>query len=376
MNFVVGGLAVRIAEIHVYQMDVPVTRTTYRMSSGPYTSLDSTIVQIVSDAGVSGWGETCPVGPVYAPEHALGARAALQQMAPGMVGAPVTGPREVRRALDRLLNGHNYAKAAIDIAIHDLIGKTYGMRVCDMLGGATTDWVDSYYALSVGEPDEIAEKAAEKFAEGYPRLQAKVGGRPVEKDIETIRKVWEATGCSRLALDGNRSLLARDVLRIGRECADIPFVFEQPCNTMDEIAAIRGQLHHGVYLDENTESINDVLRAISLGICDGFGFKVTRLGGLANLAAVRDICETRAMPHTCDDAWGGDIIAAACVHIGATVQPRLLEGVWIAEPYLDVHYDSENPIRVEKGRIKVPTGPGLGVTPDEGVFGEPVASFG
>jgi L-alanine-DL-glutamate epimerase-like enolase superfamily enzyme len=131
-----------------------------------------------------------------------------------------------------------------------------------------------------------------------------------------------------------------------------------------------------VYLDENTESINDVLRAISLGICDGFGFKVTRLGGLANLAAVRDICETRAMPHTCDDAWGGDIIAAACVHIGATVQPRLLEGVWIAEPYLDVHYDSENPIRVEKGRIRVPTGPGLGVTPDEGVFGEPVASFG
>ena len=54
---------------------------------------------------------------------------------------------------------------------------------------------------------------------------------------------------------------------------------------------------------------------------------------------------------------GGDIIAAACVHIGATVRPRLLEGVWIAQPHMDIHYDSDNPIRIEGGRIQVPTGP-------------------
>ncbi|MFC9359309.1 mandelate racemase/muconate lactonizing enzyme family protein [Rhodococcus sp. NPDC057014] len=365
----------RIAEIHVYQMDLPFSGKAYRMSEGSYTALDSTIVQVVSDAGVSGWGETCPVGPTYAPEHALGARAALNQMSAGLIGMEVTGPLAVRRALDRLLNGHNYAKAAIDIAIHDLIGKTHGIRVCDMLGGAITDRVDSYYALSIGDPDDVARTAVEKIAEGYPRLQIKVGGRPVEIDIETVRKVWEATGCTRLSLDANRGLYARDVLRIGRECADIPFVFEQPCNTMEEIAAIRGQLHHAVYLDENTEDLGDVLRAISLGVCDGFGLKVTRLGGLGTLATVRDLCEARSMPHTCDDSWGGDIIAAACAHIGSTVQPRLLEGVWIAEPYMDIHYDSDNPVRIEGGRIRVPTGPGLGVVPDEGVFGEPVASF-
>jgi 4-hydroxyproline betaine 2-epimerase len=366
----------RITEIHVYQMDLPFGGKVYRMSEGSYTSLDSTIVQIVSDTGISGWGETCPVGPTYAPEHALGARAALIQMSPSLIGTRVTGPVEVRRALDRLLNGHNYAKAAIDIAIHDLIGKANGIRVCDMLGGASTDRVNSYYALSVGDPDEVAQTAAEKIAEGYPRLQIKVGGRPVEIDIETIRKVWEATGCTRLAVDANRALYTRDALRIGRECADIPFIFKQPCNTMEEIAAIRGQLHHAIYLDENTEDLNDVLRAISLGVCDGFGLKATRLGGLGAVATVRDLCESRSMPHTSDDSWGGDIIAAACVHLGATVRPRLLEGVWIAQPHMDIHYDSDNPIRIEGGHIQVPTGPGLGVVPDEGVFGKPVASFG
>jgi L-alanine-DL-glutamate epimerase-like enolase superfamily enzyme len=82
------------------------------------------------------------------------------------------------------------------------------------------------------------------------------------------------------------------------------------------------------------------------------------------------------MPHTCDDSWGGDIIAAACVHVGATVHPPLLEGVWIAEPYIDGHYDSDNPVRIEGGHIQVPSGAGLGVVPDEGVFGEPVEYFG
>ncbi|MEO9094139.1 MAG: mandelate racemase/muconate lactonizing enzyme family protein [Microbacteriaceae bacterium] len=346
------------------------------MSEGSYTALDSTIVEVVSDTGISGWGETCPVGPTYAPEHALGARAALTQMAPNLIGTPVTGPLAMRHAMDRFLYGHNYAKAALDIAMYDLIGKAHGIRVCDLLGGSVSERVNSYYALGVDEPDAVARTAAEKIAEGYPRLQIKIGGRPVEIDIETIRKVWEATGCTRLAVDANRALTTRDVLRIERECADIPFVFEQPCNTMEETAAIRSQLHHGIYIDESTENLSSVLRAISLGICDGFGLKVTRLGGLGAIATVRDICQARSMPHTCDDNWGGDIIAAACVQIGATVQPRLLEGVWLAESYMDAHYDSTNPVRIEGGHIQVPTGPGLGVTPDAGVFGEPVASFG
>ena len=366
----------RIAEIHLYQVDLPLEGTVYRLSDGAHTAFDSTVVQIVSDTGLSGWGETCPVGPTHAPAHALGARAALAQMAPGLIGRTMTGPAALQRTLHGLLRGHGYAKAAIDIAVHDLLGKAHGRRVCDMLGGAVTDRVASYYSLSLDDSDQTARLAAQKIAEGYPRLQMKVGGRPVETDIEAIRKVWEATGCTRLAVDANRALLTRDVLRIDRECAEIPFAFEQPCNTMEEIAAIRAQLDHPVYLDESAEDLGEVLRAISLGVCDGFGLKVTRLGGLAAMATVRDVCEARSLPHTCDDSWGGDIIAAACVHIAATVSPRLLEGVWIAEPFTDLHYDSTHPVQVENGRIRVPSGLGLGVVPDDGVLGDPVASFG
>ncbi len=367
----------RIAEIHIYQKNLPVIGGPYTMARTKVDALDSTIVKIVSDSGLAGFGETCPVGPVYQPQHALGARAALEQMAPGLIGEPVLTPLLLRRTMDGLLNGHNYAKAAVDIAQMDLIGKHYGTRVCDLLGGAAVEKVPSYFATGVGEPDKIARIALEKVRENYPRLQIKVGGRPVEIDIETIHKVWEAVGSSaRLAVDANRGWTTGDALRVSRECLAIPFVMEQPCNTIEEIAAIRGQLHHAVYLDENTEDLTTVLRAISLGVCDGFGLKVTRLGGLNPMATVRDICAARSMPHSADDSWGGDIIAAACVHLGSTVEPRLLEGVWLAAPYIDGHYESENGIRIEAGHITVPEGPGLGIIPDDGVFGSPVTSFG
>ena len=63
--------------------------------------------------------------------------------------------------------------------------------------------------------------------------------------------------------------------------------------------------------------------AIGAGLCDGLGFKVTRLGGLGNLRTARDICKVRSLPHACDDGFGGDIISAACAHVGATVETHL-----------------------------------------------------
>lgn len=366
----------KIKEVHVFAHDLPVKNGPYTMGGSKVYALDTTIVKIVTDNGHIGWGETCPVGPTYQPHHAKGARAALDEMAPGLIGADPLQPVVLRRRMDGLLNGHRYAKAAVDMAAYDIMGKQFGMRVADLLGGAVTERVPSYYALGIGDPDETARIAAERVAEGYPRLQLKIGGRPVEIDIAVVRKVWERVGDRvRLAADANRSLTTRDTLRLSRECLDVPFILEQPCNTFEEIKAIRNQLHHAVYLDENTEDLSTVIRAIGEGVCDGFGMKVTRIGGLQAMATVRDLCEARSMPHTSDDAWGGDILAAACVHIGATVSPRLNEGVWIAAPYIERHYDEENGVSVERGHISLPKGPGLGVIPNEASFGAPVISY-
>ena len=367
----------RITEIRVYSKSVPVVDGSYKMSTSAVKDLDSTIVEIVTDAKLSGWGETCPIGPVYQPQHMLGARAAIAEMALKLIGLELTSIGALWRRMDGSLNGHNYAKAALDIAAYDLLGKKLGVPVSSLLGGALTDRVPSYYSVTVHDPDETARIAKEKVRQGYKRLQLKLGGRPVEQDIESVQKVWEAVGYNaRLAADGNRGFTIVHAMTLDRQCANVPFILEHPCNTMAEVATLRGRLVHPVYLDENTEDLNVVLTAVGTGIADGFGFKITRLGGLSKIAVARDICAIRSLPHTCDDAWGGDIIAAAGAHIGSTVEPSRFEGAWIAQEYLEGHYDSQNPVDIEDGQIRVPAGPGLGVNPDPGVFGKPIAIYG
>ena len=364
----------RIAAIHMYGRDLEVAGEPYRMAR---TAVYTTIVRVVADNGVCGRGETCPVGPVHQPHHALGARAALQELAPALVGRDPLPIGPDRTAMDRHFDGHDYAKAALDLALRDLAGKHYGVRVCDLLGGARVERVPSYFATGVGDPAETARVAADRAAQGFRRIQVKLGGCPVEEDIETIRAVADTVGGRvQLVADANRGWTARDALLASNAWSDIPLTFEQPCNTLEELCTIRSQLSHPLFLDESAVDLPAVPRATAAGACDGFGFKVTRGGGIAAMPALRDVCAARSLPHTIDDARGGDIIAAACVNVAATVVPERLEGVWIAEPYIAEPYDAGGGIRIRDGHIDVPTGPGLGVDIDPARFGDPVVSRG
>lgn len=366
----------KLTGINVYNIDLPVAGG-YKMASATVTFLQSTVVELITDQGIAGYGETCPVGPVYQPQHMLGARAALQEICPSLIGLDPRNIGRLNHAMDAALNGSRYAKAAVDVAAWDISGKSYGRRVCDLLGGATGETIPTYYSIRTATPDEMAKEACERQLEGYARIQLKIGGRDVEEDIETLHKVAEAIKPGiRIAADANRSLTSRDAMFLSQRCRNISMVMEQPCNTMEEIASIRRQLCHPVYMDELAEDVNSVIRAVSGGLVDGFGIKLTRVGGISALSTVRDICGARGLPHTCDDAWGGDIIAAACVHVGATVAPSRFDGSWIAAPYIEGHYDDENPVYIDGGRIKVPTGPGLGVRPNMKKLGSPILSFG
>lgn len=366
----------KIAELSIYQYDLPVKNGPYTMSNSEISALDTTLLKLVTDTGVVGWGESCPLGPAYAEAHPKGARAALAEMGPGLIGTEVL-PLSLHRKMDQLLQGHSYAKAAVDIAVHDALGKSLGVNVADLLGGAAVERVPSYYAIGIETPADAARIAKQKRAEGYLRLQLKVGAHPVELDVEVICKVWEAIKGSgmRFVIDANRGWTTRDAIHVSSACRDIPLVIEQPCNTNDELYQLRSLLQHPLYMDESSYNVNTIIKAAGSRLVDGFGLKLSRLGGLQPMATARDICAAQNLPHTCDDSWGGDIIAAACAHIGATVRPDLLEGVWLAASYIDGHYCSEGGVEVVNGHIDLPKGSGLGVTPDETIFGAPVDVF-
>ena len=126
----------RISRITVWQMDLPLSKP-YYLSGGRlrFDRLDSTFVRIDTDAGLSGWGESCPWGHSYLPAHGPGVRAGLEILAPAVIGADPRCLDHVNRLMDVALPGHNYVKSAVDMACWDVLGKVAGLSVNTLLGG-------------------------------------------------------------------------------------------------------------------------------------------------------------------------------------------------------------------------------------------------
>ena len=205
----------------------------------------------------------------------------------------------------------------------------------------------------------------------------KVGGRPLGDDIEATRAVAAAIDPdTRLLVDANRGWTARDTIEFSTACRDVRLSIENPCRTYDEHRAIAAKLHHPLFLDECTTDVNAVVRAIGDGVAQGFGMKLSRVGGLTPLRTVRDLCIHHGLPTTIDDTWGGDITAAATVHMGATVPEEFYEGTWVSAPYQTPAYPTRTPaIRPVNGMIAVPDGPGLGVEPATDEWDAPAAVY-
>lgn len=231
--------------------------------------------------------------------------------------------------------------------------------------------------LGLTPVDEVVELARNKISEGFRRLQIKIGRTELQDDIEVIRRVYEEVGeTATLIADGNRGLSGRDTILLSQACRNIPITLEQPCDLIQTNRDIRSQLCHPLFLDENIVDLNTAIDAVGQGSLDGFSMKISRLGGLSQFAAFRDLCAARGLPHTVDDGWGGNIIAAATLQMASTVSPKLLEGAWIATPYQDDSFAPDPLIAIENGYVNVPTGAGLGVNPDPAQFGDPIFSVG
>lgn len=365
----------KISKISIFQHELAVVNGPYVFSGGTLDTLTTCLVRITSDTGHVGWGETCPLGPTYQPAHAGGALAALVEIAPTLIGSEAL-PRIAKRTMEHALDGHNYAKAAIDIALYDLLGQALEQPAHTLLGGALRPTIPSYYAISIMSPQETAQTVRQKQAEGYRALQIKIGSGDVRKDAEVLREAHAALEPGvKLAADANRAMTTADVINLSQLIRDIPFAIEQPCRTIGETDSLIGRINHPLFVDETTVDVATTLSLLGRGRCDGLGMKLTRVGGLSAMTTIRDMAEARRIPMSVDDSWGGDIIAAACVHMGATVAPELFRGTWIAAPYIDHHYDTKNPVEIVDGCIKVPTGSGLGITPDLALFGDPIAQF-
>jgi len=361
----------KITRILAYQVDLPLHETTYRWSGGKsVTVFDSTIVAVETDAGITGYGEVCPLGPFYLPAYAGGARAGLRELAPHLIGHDPRDLGRLNRTMDAALKGHPYVKSGIDVACWDILGQAAGMPVCQLLGGRCGDDVPLYRAISQDTPDRMAARVAGYRAEGYRRFQLKVGGDP-DVDIARIRAVAaEMHPGERLVADANTGWLQHDAVRVVRAVRDVDVYIEQPCLSYEECLAVRRHCDHPFVLDETIDDLAALLRARADLAMDVVNLKISKLGGLTRTRQLRDLCVSLGIAMTLEDSWGGDIATAAIAHLAQSTPPEFLFTTTDFNSYVTVSTAEGAPQRVN-GRMAASTAPGLGVAPRMAVLGEP-----
>lgn len=365
----------KISKVNVYQVNLPLKEGRYNWSNGNFVEVfDSTVVEIITDEGLIGIAECCPLGSAYLPSFALGVRAGLAELVPHLIGQDPLNIGQINRVMDAALRGHPYAKAPIDIACWDLLGKATGLPVYTLLGGAAQDDVVLYRAISQEAPELMAAKIEVYAAEGYTKFQLKVGGDANEdiQRIQATRAVLKPTDI--LVADANTGWTRHEAARVVGAIASLDVYVEQPCLTYEECVSIRRRTALPFIMDEVIDTPNTLVRGIAEDAMDVINLKISKVGGLTKAKLMRDLCVQHGIPMTIEDTWGGDITTAAIAHLARSTPAEFTFSATDFNSYGTVDIAEGAPKRVN-GRMTAADRPGLGVTPIYNALGAPVASY-
>ena len=321
-------------------------REPFATAAGVVTARELLLLRLEDDDGATGHGEAAPFQP-YDGVSIDDAAAALRD------GRAATGDG---RAPPQ-------AQAAEELARLDLEARRAGRA----LGERGAEAIAVNRTLPAGPPDEVAARAEEGVRAGYSCFKVKVGLPDDERRVAAVREVigpWPA-----LRVDANGAWeVDAAVAMIGALAPYDLQLVEQPCRTLEELAAVRAAVEPPVAADEPIASAADVERAATIGACDAVNVKVAGSGGFGAardaLMAAREHGFDAFLSSTLDGPWG----------IAAALQLAAAEGVSLACGLATLELFDARLARAipapERGLLAVPQGPGLGVTADEAAVSE------
>lgn len=333
----------------------------FRTSFGTQTARDVLIVEVVTEGGVSGWGECAAMEwPGYSAEYVDGAVDVLiEHLVPRVLADRTLDPQRAHVQLARLM-GHPMAKSALETAILDAWLREQGQSLADYLG-AVRDDVDC--GVSVGIPssiDALLTEVASYVDAGYRRIKLKI---EPGWDLEPVRAVREAWPDMPLQTDANQAYTRNDAALLGTmDDADLLLV-EQPLPEDDlrGHALLAEQISTPVCLDESIISTAVADTAIAFGATSVINIKPGRVGGYLEAKAIHDLCLDRGVPVWCGGMLETGIGRAANVALAALPGFTLPGDTSASSRYFAT--DITEPFVLQDGRLRVPTGPGIGVDP-------------
>jgi len=346
----------------LYHISMPLV-TPFETSFGITTDRECVILSILSQ-GLIGWGE-CAVDrdPGYSYETTGTAWHILKDfIIPKLLGQDVTGALDFQNRV-KDIRGHHLAKAGLEMALWDLLGKRQGKSLREMLGGLRAR---VEVGVSVGlqdSPKMLVEKVEKYLAAGYRRIKIKIKpGRDVG-DAESVRKAFphiplQVDANSAYTMQTCQVLRPLDMLKL--------LLIEQPLNDDDlwNHAKLQKQFHSPICLDESILSLQHARSAVEMEACRIINIKPGRVGGLSQAVAIHDYCLSQGVPVWCGGMLETGIGRASNLALAALPGFSLPGDISASDRYYAGDITNERFTLNPGSTIDVPSGPGLGVTID------------
>ncbi|MFZ0236814.1 MAG: enolase C-terminal domain-like protein [Xanthobacteraceae bacterium] len=354
-----------------------------QMAGETVAQAENVFVRVESDAGAVGWGEAA-AAPTMTGETIAGMMAAIELMRPKLFGRAAYDFAGAAAAMDAQLYGNSGAKAAIDMALHDLVGRASERPVYALFGAKQRSRMP--VLAVIGSEDAAADlrEAQARWNAGYRAFKIKVGlGSPEADAVRTMMLCQALKGQARegqalegqaqggarclVSADANQGFSVDGALTFVRGIGDCGLdFFEQPVSAhdLDGMSRIAAATKVPIGADEGIHSLDDIARHHERKAARGVSLKAIKLGGLSGLFAASRLCGQLGMQVNISCKTGETSLAsAAAVHLAA-VAPALAWGLTVTSSGLAEDVTAA-PLRVDAGHVEVPERPGLGIDVDE-----------
>lgn len=353
----------KLEQIHLYQVSMPLL-TPFETSFGRIDRRECLLLEVYSD-GLVGYGE-CPADrdPGYCYETTGTAWHILTEfILPDLLGVDVDGPEDLQQRM-AAVRGHQMAKAGLEMALWDLLGKAQGRPLRALLGGVR-ERVE--VGVSVGlqaSPEQLVQVVAAYLAQGYRRVKIKI--KP-GRDVADTRAVRQAFPELRLQVDANsayslasaEALLPLDEMNL--------LLIEQPLAEDDlwDHSRLQAKFATPLCLDESITTPRHARQALEMGACKVINIKPGRVGGLSRGLAIHDLCRKQNVPVWCGGMLETGVGRAANLALASLPGFTLPGDISATDRYYNEDITHERFNLNLDSTITVPNGVGLGVTVDK-----------
>lgn len=352
----------RISDVRCHRLTAAL-HTPFVTALRTATTLETTVVEVIDEDGLRGFGEAPQVWRVTG-ESLASAEACLSgPLRDVALGRSPDDLHELSTQIEHAVVANHGAKAALDVALHDLTARRLGVSLPRLLGGSRLR-VDTDVTIPAGEPDELGPVAAARHGEGFGVLKLKVG-TDAQADVARVMAVRDAVGPeATIRVDANQGWTPRQAIAVIRALEDreagVEFVEQPvPAYDLDGLAAVTAAVDTPVMADESCFGLRDLTAIIEGRAADLVNVKLAKCGGLRIAASMLELAAAHGVGAIVGSMMEGPIgvgAAGSLVAAYGTSATSDLDAAWWLEKSPVV-----GGLSYDGATLVLPDAPGLGI---------------